>query len=273
MSNDSQRDIYGIGYREETTERLHMRNATTHARFFLPYLSTGMNLLDGGCGPGAITADLANVVSPGKVTGIDVDESQITAARANAVENGVTNVSFQVGSLYKLPFPDESFDAVFSHAVMEHLSEPLTALQEMKRVLKKEGIIGVRCGDTGAFMIAPADPDLQQVFNLWEKVYWHHGREPRFGRFLLGMLRKAGFSRIRSSASSDLWTESPESTAVHAELVATVCEDSWFAEQVIELGFADRRTLDNISNAWRAVVKNPDVFISEARGEAVGWKE
>lgn len=264
---------YGIGYREETTTRLFMRGADTHARFFLPYLKPGFNLLDAGCGPGVITSDLARIVDPGEVVGVDVEKTQVEKAESHAVEQGVGNVRFQTASIYDLPFPDEKFDAVFSHAVMEHLDNPDKAIIELKRVLKSGGVLGIRCGDMGAFMVSPDDPVLNRMFELWEKVYWHHGRDPRFGRNLLAALRKAGFSDIESSSSSDMWTGSQESKLAHVEVVATICEDSWFAEQAVELGFANRNALDQIAAAWRSLVDDPNAFVSEARGEAVAWKE
>src|SRR5512142_1845750 len=102
-----------------------LRQAESHAAFFTPYLSPGMRLLDCGCGPGSITCGLAGIVAPGGVVGIDLYAKALDAAQS------VSNVRFQAASVYELPFPDGSFDAVFSHAVLEHLAEPLKALAEM----------------------------------------------------------------------------------------------------------------------------------------------
>ena len=72
------------------------------------------------------------MVAPGTVVGIDFGASQIEQARAAARDRGIANVEFRVADCYSLPFADSSFDRVFSHALMEHLSDPLRAIGEIK---------------------------------------------------------------------------------------------------------------------------------------------
>ena len=62
------------------------RNVSNSAAFFLPHLRPGRRLLDIGCGLGTITVGLAQAVAPGELIGIDMDESQISAARDRALE-------------------------------------------------------------------------------------------------------------------------------------------------------------------------------------------
>src|SRR2546425_12901286 len=57
------------------------RTAGEEAAFFLPYLRTGMRVLDVGCGPGSITVGLAGVVAPAPLVGIDVDDAQVGRGR------------------------------------------------------------------------------------------------------------------------------------------------------------------------------------------------
>ncbi len=271
--DDSQKDVYGIGYSSEDTHRLALRRAATHAAFFLPHLEAGMSLLDCGCGPGTITVDLAETVSPGEAVGIDPEAKQIKAAQSYASERGIANVRFQIASVHELPFQDESFDAVFMHAVCDHISDVPKAFGEIRRVLKKGGVLGVRSGDIEASMVWPDDPTLKLVWELFERVYLRHDRELYFGRRQFAMLRNAGFTKIKVSASCDCWSETPESKIAHAKLCEQICSDSWAAEQAIALGIADKETLANIADAWRAWADNPDAFMAEARAEAVAWNE
>src|SRR5262245_43949599 len=101
------------------------RSAERNAAFFLPHLQAGMGLLDAGCGPGSITLGLAERVVPGEVVGIDISMERIEQARGLADERGVTNVWYERGDVYDLPFEDASFDAAFMHTVLQHLSDPL----------------------------------------------------------------------------------------------------------------------------------------------------
>jgi ubiquinone/menaquinone biosynthesis C-methylase UbiE len=102
-------------------------------------------VLDAGCGPGTITLGLSRKVAPGQVVEIDTEDSQFTNAREEAQRAGL-NVEFRKASVHELPFPPRSFDAVFSHALLEHISDVDAALAEMRRVLKPGGLIGLRAG-------------------------------------------------------------------------------------------------------------------------------
>lgn len=115
------------------------RTATEWVPFFLPHLRPGMSLLDCGCGVGSITLDLAERVAPGQVVGVDLDESQIAMARAEAERRGLSNVRFEVASIYELPFPNGSFDAALAHTLLFHLHDPLRALRVLRQMLKPAG--------------------------------------------------------------------------------------------------------------------------------------
>ncbi len=113
---------YTLGYESEVMQYIQSRTAEKEAKFFLPQLRSGMSLLDCGCGPGTITAGLARAVSTCSVVGIDMDEGQIGLAQSDSTSRGITNVRFETDSVFELPYPDNSFDAVFAHALLHYLS-------------------------------------------------------------------------------------------------------------------------------------------------------
>ena len=120
---------------------LALRTAAKEAAFFLPLLRAGMRVLDLGCGPGSIILGFAQAVAPGEAVGVDLQPSQVAQAQALSVAWGVTNAHFEVADVYSLPFPDGFFDAVFAHAVLMHLREPVRALEEVRRVLRPGGML------------------------------------------------------------------------------------------------------------------------------------
>jgi ubiquinone/menaquinone biosynthesis C-methylase UbiE len=148
----------GLRYVHTTTEteqrRLERRTASTSAAFFVQHLRAGMRVLDCGCGPGSITVGLAAAVAPSETIGLDLQPAQLERARLLAAEQSVSNVRFELGSVYELSFPDASFDAVFAHNLLVHLAEPLRALREVRRVLKPDGIVGIADDDMGTWLLA-----------------------------------------------------------------------------------------------------------------------
>ena len=120
-------ETYTPGYSKVAEAFMVRRRLDPNGAFFLPCLKAGITVLDCGCGPGTITRDIAKQVAPGKVTGVDFNADQVAAATRDAKAQGVANVEFRQGSVYELPFADNSFDAVFSHALLEHLKEPVKA--------------------------------------------------------------------------------------------------------------------------------------------------
>ncbi|WP_202637756.1 methyltransferase domain-containing protein [Bailinhaonella thermotolerans] len=180
------------------------RTAETHARFFLPHLSPGMTLLDLGCGPGTITADLAAAVAPGLVLGLDQQASQLGGARDLARRRGLTNVRFREGSCYDIPLDDGSVDRVFAHALMEHLAHPAKALAEIRRVLRPGGTVGLRSPDWGGFLLSPSCDEAVRAYTRLQQA---NGGDPFVGRKLGEYLLEAGFEQCRLDAHYERYAD------------------------------------------------------------------
>jgi ubiquinone/menaquinone biosynthesis C-methylase UbiE len=97
-------------------------------------------VLDVACGPGLLVCAFARVVK--HATGVDMTPAMLEQARKLQQEKGLTNVTWQPGNVYSLPFPPQ-FSIVSSRYAFHHLQDPLAALKEMKRVCKPGGRIVV----------------------------------------------------------------------------------------------------------------------------------
>src|SRR6478609_11701068 len=168
MSAQQPDDVYTHGHHESVVRAHAARTAENSAAFVLPYLAPGVSVLDVGCGPGSITCDFAVLVAPGEVTGLDRSPEVIAHAAVLAGERGVPNVSFVAGDLYRLDFPAETFDVVHAHQVLQHLTDPIAALREMRRVAKAGGIVAARDADFHGMSWYPALPELDDWMDLYQ---------------------------------------------------------------------------------------------------------
>lgn len=205
MSNSNPDSLENYTWRNtNVAKEIHgVRTAATVGGFFTPFLRPGMRLLDCGCGPGSITVGLAELVAPGDVIGIDANADLIATAQAAAASAGLSNVTFQTGDVYSLPFDDGSFDAIWVHALLEHLADPTAALAEMHRVLKPGGIIGVRELDLDCFIWSPESPALGRLCDLWGRLTEANGGDAYIGKKVAALLAAAGFRDLAVSGSPD----------------------------------------------------------------------
>jgi SAM-dependent methyltransferase len=197
-------EVYTPGHDPLAVAFMERRTLASHGQFFVEHLSPGNRVLDCACGPGSITLGIAEVVKPGQVTGVDFVASQIERARQAALEQGTRNVTFVEASCYELPFASESFDRIFSHALLEHLSDPGKAVAEFRRVLVPGGIVGLCTPDLGSGVLAsPASQDLQRAIAEYVDLQRSNGGDLAAGTKLGSYLRAAGFQVLSVSARFD----------------------------------------------------------------------
>src|SRR5262245_9723938 len=271
MSMSDDKNIYTLGYSPTATGRMARRTAAGSAGFFLPYLRPGMHVLDCGCGPGSITIGFAEPIAPGEVIGIDIEGSQITVARTLAAQRGLTNVRFDVGNILHLPFPDNTFDAVFGHNILMQFQDPLLVLAEVYRVAKSGAVVGFGEPAWDGTLHEPPKGARQQYYALFRRMLQHNGSDPSVGQRLGALLRRAGFGRITMSASYICSGTPKEKQAAYEEL-ARLCEEVAWMDQAIAFGWISRDGRDALSAALREEGANPDAFFAVAGCEIVGWK-
>lgn len=256
-------DVYTHGHHESVLRSHRWRTAANSCAYLLPHLRPGMDLLDVGCGPATITADLAGLVAPGRVLGLDRDAGVLDAARADH-----PGLELATGDVYGLDLPDAAFDVVHAHQVLQHLTDPVRALGEMRRVLRPGGLLAVRDGDYAAFAWAPRDARLDRWIALYHEVTRANGAEADAGRFLGGWVRAAGFTDIRVSSST--WTfATPEDRAWWGASWADRATRSAFADQAVAGGLAGRDELDDIAAGWRDWADDPDGVLILVHGEVL----
>ena len=107
-------------------------------------IRAGLRVLDVGCGPGALTAELARRIGPDAVRAVEP-----SASFAAAVRERLPGVDIQQASAEQLPFSDQTFDATLAQLVVHFMTDPVQGLREMGRVTRPGGLVGACVWDHG----------------------------------------------------------------------------------------------------------------------------
>jgi SAM-dependent methyltransferase len=258
--------VYTHGHHAAVLRSHTWRTAMNSAAYLLPHLHRGDRLLDVGCGPGTITADLAALVAPGRVTGMDPAEEVLPQARQAAAGLGLDTVDFATGDVHALDFADGTFDVVHAHQVLQHVADPVQALREMRRVTRPGGVVAARDADYAAFAWFPGDPALDRWLELYREVARRNGGEPDAGRRLLSWARQAGFTDVAASAS--VWCFATlEDRAWWTGMWAERIVASSIADQAVRSGLTTRDELTAISEAWHRLGAADDGWFMVPHGE------
>jgi ubiquinone/menaquinone biosynthesis C-methylase UbiE len=156
----------------------------------------GSLILEAGCGVGAQTRIIAPKNPDSDFVSVDLSEHSMRQAQELIHTLNIRNVRFQQADIYNLPFEDHTFDAVMVCFVLEHMSNPISALNELKRVLKTGGSIVVIEGDHGSTFFYPDSEDAYSAIECQVQLQRLSGGNSNIGRELYPLLHRAGFSEI-----------------------------------------------------------------------------
>lgn len=188
---------YVHGYSVKEHQRLYDQAGTLtellHEGTFYP---KGSKVLEAGCGVGAQTVILAKNSPGAKFTSIDISPESLEKARGLVRKYQVPNVKCQTGDIFDLPFEDNSIDHIFVCFVLEHLKEPVKALKNLKKVLKKGGTITVIEGDHETSLFWPYSEAAMKTIRCLIDIQKRMGGDSLIGRRLYPLLKQAGFRDI-----------------------------------------------------------------------------
>lgn len=159
----------------------------------------GSRVLEAGCGVGAQTVTLARNSPTALITSIDISEKSVMETRQKVLAAGFANVQFQQANIFDLPFAPASFDHVFVCFVLEHLREPVLALQKLKSCLKPGGTITVIEGDHGSAYFHPHSDAAHTAIRCLVDLQAQAGGNSLIGRELYPLLTRAGYETVQVS--------------------------------------------------------------------------
>lgn len=174
-------------------------------------LSETQRVLEVGCGTGAILSEIPNVLNK---HGLDIDPAALAECRVNAPDAFLIR-----GNALKLPYPNGSFDIVYSHFLLLWVGDPLQAMLEMKRVVR-----------SGGYVIAFAEPDyLSRVdeprelipLGKWQtEALSHQGADPALGARLAELFFQAEIPIVETGTIQGQRNEpSPEEWEIEWDVI------------------------------------------------------
>jgi ubiquinone/menaquinone biosynthesis C-methylase UbiE len=217
-------------------------------------LSPGMHVADFGCGIGAVTRMLAEMVGPsGSVTGVDANNAQLDQARIICRAAGRTNTSFVEADACATRLPRNSYDLVYCRFLLLHLPDPAACLREMRDVLKPGGRIVVEDGDLATAASLP--PTAINAFaDLFTRLGPTRGLDYSLSRNLYHMVKDAGFS------DPEIEIHQPALTRGDNRFLL-----KWSVEEAgpafVSAGLVTAGQLEQILTGMQVATEDPDVLI------------
>jgi ubiquinone/menaquinone biosynthesis C-methylase UbiE len=190
---------YIHGYTRDEQDRLVAQAEYWRDSLILPGLSVrpGDQLLEIGCGAGAVLGVIGQAFPQLRLAGIDLSTEQIVYAREHLQRLGHAQADLRTGDATQLPWPDASFDHVYMMWFLEHVADPRPFLAEARRVLRPGGRIAVTETDYSMFHVHPPLPDVDYLSDAQRSLFTRNG-QPAMGRALGARLAAAGFTAVAS---------------------------------------------------------------------------
>jgi SAM-dependent methyltransferase len=157
-------------------------------------ITTGMNVLDVGCGPGDVSLIAAELVGEtGSVLGIDASADMLQVAQSRVHAAGLAHGSFMAADLRTLAL-DQQFDALVGRFILMHLLEPEAVLRQLVQGVRPGGIVAFLEYDVSSHADAfyPPSPLWEQAWRLSTLAWQRAGGNIHAGLQLPSMFRAAG---------------------------------------------------------------------------------
>jgi SAM-dependent methyltransferase len=198
-------------------------------------------VLEVGCGVGAQTVILAENSPCAEFISFDISTESLVKAQNSVFQKGLSKVTFCKADVNDLPFKPNTFDHVFVCFLLEHLPDPLLALNNLRNMIRPKGTLTIIEGDVGSVLFYPNSPDANRVIDCLVELQRQAGGNPFIGRELWHLMIDAGFSDVTISPRL---VYSDQSRPEHVEEVKNIfiAMIDGVGESAITTGLVDKKT-------------------------------
>jgi SAM-dependent methyltransferase len=203
----------------------------------------GSIVLEAGCGVGAQTRLLAGNSPQAQFVSVDISAESLARASEQASGEGLANVTFRQADICHLPFRAGTFNHVFVCFTLEHIPDPLLALDNLMKVLRRGGTITAIEGDHGTAVFYPDTRAAHHVIDCLVSLQRQAGGNALIGRELEHLLSDAGFVDVLVSPRQVYASASiPRSSEAVKSIFIAMIEG--VREQAVAGGLADPEAWD-----------------------------
>lgn len=227
-------------------------------------LRDGIDYLDCGCGPGRMIELVKTAYPAGRCRGLEMDPILVEAANAKLQARGYSDCTVVQGTAEVPGLPERSFDFITMRLVLEHVPDPVAALQSLGRLLRPGGRIFIISNDfENHTRTWPSVPELARLYEAYCASRRQDGGDPCIGRRVPQLLRRAGFHLI------DQRVEVAHSALIGDEPFLRA-EGVGIPAQLVSSGFLPQEVFESMLRNWKDMLADPDHVITRQLCIAVG---
>jgi SAM-dependent methyltransferase len=219
-------------------------------------LARGQRALDLGCGPrGVLELMYERAMPGGNVVGLDADPNHVAMARDLVATLGLSDVDIVAGDARRTGLASNSFDVVHARTLLITVPEPGIVLSEMVRLARAGGWVASLEPDTEWAICYPPHPAFDRLCEIFTIAFSRNGADPHMGRRLGDLYRNAGLTEINVDVRAAAYPVGHSRRTIRADLVRAM------RTQIVDMGVAAEAELDQVDEAVRNHLANPDVVV------------
>lgn len=255
---------YLHGFSEKEQQRLRTQAEFAEYTIFQNInFSNAKKVLEVGCGVGAQTEILLRRFPKIHVTGVDLNEKQLEAARnyIGSLPGAQGRYEFHQMSADNLKFDAQTFDAAYLCWILEHVPNPAQVLSEVRRVLRPGSEIVVTEVMNSSFFLDPYSPNVWKYWMAFNDYQHNHAGDPFIGAKLGNLLTQVGYHQVRTEVKTWHFDNRQPAMRKHAihfwtDLLLSA------ADQLVQEKYVDQETVEKTTEELNRVANDPNaVFL------------